>query len=856
MTGICVGKLRHECQDGGGHGKPLQVFLNDDGTYSGFCFRCGEYVEDPFEGKAAPPPPKKKTKEQIAEELREISEEWGTQSVRDIRKEVLEHLGIKIGVSETDGTTPVVMATPYYKDGEIVAYKQITINTTPKKVWSVGDQSDVDLFGWEQATNSGMKRLYITEGECFTPDAEVLTESGWITLAELSMEDKVCQVNQDKTYSFVTPLAIVKKQYEGNLVEYKSGSYYSLTTPEHNLVRIHHKTGELVKQKACDKKFYQAIPRVVNNSKGDLHVEELTARLQVMFSADFTFRKEGDLYGTFKEERKAIRCRELLKKWGGRYHESIDSKGYYSFFIHRGHGLPVSKLFNMSWLNSDCLPFIIDEVVYWDGNRVPNRDQIEFSSVLEHNADFIQAASHLCGYTSTKIYRECTIGGKRYEWIKVSILFNKKYSTTHMGYKIVEYKGSVMCATVPSGMLLVRQKGSISVSGNCDAAALIDILKRNNRKEEYRDVFPAVVSLPHGAGAAAKDIAKVLPKIRQHFKEVVLVFDMDAPGRKAVEEVCKIAPDFLSAELPCKDANECLQEGHIKTAFAAVMFKGARPKNSRIMSGSQLLEKALEPPRKGLSYPWEGLTHLTRGMRFGELNFWAAGVKSGKSTILDAMGGHFIKEHSLPILACRFEEVPAHTYRNIVGKIAGIQVVDPDIPIDMERFLEAEKLVRDKLLVYDIYQFARWDAMKADILYAIKDAGVKVIQIDPLTNLTAGMSAAEANDFLAGWSVEAAAMAKDFDVHFDVAVHLKAPESGKDHNRGGEILANQIAGSRAMTRACHAIFGIGANKDPTLPEEQRNIRKIQLLEDRLTGSVGEIAVYYDSTTGVLKEIYP
>lgn len=38
MTGICVGKLRHECPDGGGNGKPLQVYLNEDGSYSGFCF--------------------------------------------------------------------------------------------------------------------------------------------------------------------------------------------------------------------------------------------------------------------------------------------------------------------------------------------------------------------------------------------------------------------------------------------------------------------------------------------------------------------------------------------------------------------------------------------------------------------------------------------------------------------------------------------------------------------------------------------------------------------------------------------------------------------------------------------------
>lgn len=36
---------------------------------------------------------------------------------------------------------------------------------------------------------------------------------------------------------------------------------------------------------------------------------------------------------------------------------------------------------------------IIDELLHWDGNSVPNRNQIEYSSKLHHNAKFIHRSS-------------------------------------------------------------------------------------------------------------------------------------------------------------------------------------------------------------------------------------------------------------------------------------------------------------------------------------------------------------------------------------------------------------------------------------------------------------------------------
>lgn len=615
----CVEKLPHSCSSRNG----LQVFEKEGGGYDGYCFACGTYVEDPYKDKPAGYKPVfvKKSEEEIKAEVDEITG-YKTVELKDrkLRKESLEYFGIKIGVSEEDGVTPVSHYYPYYKDGVLVGYKARVIEN--KKFFAKGSIKDCSLFGWEQAIAAGGKKLFITEGECFTPEAQVLTPKGWISFKELGNE-KVLQVNEDGSSTFVDPIAYVDKHYEGKLVEYQSGSYYSLTTPEHNIVRI--KDGKFSKVKATNS-IHLPIPRTVSTvTNNTSHIEEIVARLQVMFSADFSFRKEGDLYGSFKKQRKIERAREILNRSGIRYTETNISRGMVSFFIHRGHNLPVSKLFNTEWLFSDQRETILEELLYWDGNRVPNRDQIEYSTKELHNAEFVQTLAHLCGYTSTIIKRT----RDKYTWYKVSILYKKQTSSTQKGFKEVDYSGKVMCVTVPSGMILVRQNESISISGNCDAVSLYQIFKDHNRGTNYAALDPPIVSLAHGAGSAVRDISKFATDIRKHFKEVVLVFDTDAVGKKAAEDVIKIFPDATVATLPDKDVNACLVSGKSKACYNAVVFNAQRPKNTRLVSVASVADAARKQVEWGYSWPYKALTDLTRGIRLGETYYLGSGVKMG-----------------------------------------------------------------------------------------------------------------------------------------------------------------------------------------------------------------------------------
>ena len=165
MAGKSLYKIKHNSHNCQSSGKPLQVFLNDDGTLSGYCFSCRVPVENPLGDNAVPPPDvKEKTEEEILAELQEIkSAPYFTSEHRKIPAEDLKHAGVRLLVSEFDGKTPYAAAFPYTKDGKIVRFK-ITTLSKPKRMWSVG-ATDVDLFNWERAKRVGGKTLFITEGE-------------------------------------------------------------------------------------------------------------------------------------------------------------------------------------------------------------------------------------------------------------------------------------------------------------------------------------------------------------------------------------------------------------------------------------------------------------------------------------------------------------------------------------------------------------------------------------------------------------------------------------------------------------------------------------------------------------------
>ena len=442
----------------------------------------------------------------------------------------------------------------YFRDTELINVKY----RGPKKSFKL--YKDAELIFYNLDSMKDMDYVIITEGECFHPSAEVLTDIGWVSFENLKphldMNAKVAQY-KDGVIEFVKPLAFVEKEFNGELIEMKNNQrFYSLTTPEHNMV-YEDRNGNLIKRKYHEASAALNIPRVGDHDGPGIELSNDEIRLAIAVSADFTMRRSGDIYGCLKKERKVLRMKEILDSLKIEYSCNLDNRGYHSFFIKRSNAPKyLFKEFPHDWIYQSTIhqkDLIINEILYWDGNSVPNRNQIEYSSNLYENAVFIQTIAHLTGYCSTIINRSNKFGS----WYKVSILFNKRATSNQSLKKSitkVPYKGLVNCVQVPSGMLIVRQNGCISISGNCDALSYIEA------------GYDSVISVPNGATKSAQQKLVYLDNCIDLFEEVKTIFiatDDDEPGRVLQEELARRLGKYRCRKvsfLGCKDANELLMK--------------------------------------------------------------------------------------------------------------------------------------------------------------------------------------------------------------------------------------------------------------------------------------------------------
>lgn len=394
------------------------------------------------------------------------------------------------------------------------------------------------------------KYCLFVEGECFSDTAEILTSNGWKLFKELTQDDLVAQY-LDGSITFVKPLALVRKEFNGKLVEFSKTrrNYYSLTTPNHNLVVC--RDGKEFKKKAIEISSPIRVKRsAIFNGEG-INLSDDELRLFCAVSADFTIRESGDLYAAFKKERKVERITSILDRLGVRYSNNIDGRGYNSIFIHRGHGLFVGKDFPMEWvskLTKHQIELILDEVIYWDGNHVKGRTMLEYNSNRYNNVLFIQTLCHLSGKRSVV----CRRSNEHGSWYKATIIQNGNTLISNKERKDVDYNGYVYCVTVPSGMIMVRQNEQISISGNCDALTYIEC------------GYEHVVSVPNGANKNLEYLDEFIDSHFEHLDVIYISTDNDRKGlevraellRRFGRDMCRIV-DYPK---PCKDINEVLMK--------------------------------------------------------------------------------------------------------------------------------------------------------------------------------------------------------------------------------------------------------------------------------------------------------
>ncbi|MGH7875967.1 MAG: LAGLIDADG family homing endonuclease [Candidatus Binatia bacterium] len=316
---------------------------------------------------------------------------------------------------------------------------------------------------------------------CFTPDAEVLTQDGWKFWPDVTEHDDICTLKEGQI-TYDKPIKVVVGDFDGELIGWKSPTIDLLVTPGHNLyVQDDHYRQPFFFETALEAESKRrTIARGSGMWIGEAPLiagaEEYAALLGI-YIADGNCHHNEVIFGNLPEHKK----KEFIS--------IITAAGYR--FIDRGYELSIGgKLANsfrdFGLAHEKYVPAHIKNATVsvikaflWgynlgDGNQ--RESNMTFTTVSQRLANDLQELALKVGWCASIRIRD-----RRNEpghEIKGYICYNKQiaYEVGVSQQKLKSeispdtcyrerYKGKVYCVTVPSHVIYVRRNGKACWSG-------------------------------------------------------------------------------------------------------------------------------------------------------------------------------------------------------------------------------------------------------------------------------------------------------------------------------------------------------------------------------------------------------
>jgi twinkle protein len=357
------------------------------------------------------------------------------------------------------------------------------------------------------------------------------------------------------------------------------------------------------------------------------------------------------------------------------------------------------------------------------------------------------------------------------------------------------------------------------------------------------------VSIPNGVNSAKKALASNLEYL-SNFEEVILMFDMDDPGREAAQSCAEILPNkAYIANLPYKDPNECLKNGESGAIISAIWTAQLyRPDD--IVYVEDVKEELSKPIENGLPWFLPTLTEATFGRRFGEIYGLGAGTGVGKTDVLTQQIAYDIGVLNEKVGTIFLEQKPKETVSRIAGKLAHKRFHIPDGTWSQDELNEAVDMLNGKVVMLDSFGQTDWKVVQNKIRFMVESENIRIVYLD---HLTAMAEAGNEKDSLEAIMKELAMLANSLNIIITFVSHLATPE-GVPHEEGGRVAIRHFKGSRSIGFWSHFMFGLERNQQHE-DEGKRSITTLRVLKDRHTGnSTGlTISLFYDRETGLLSE---
>lgn len=377
---------------------------------------------------------------------------------------------------------------------------------------------------------------------------------------------------------------------------------------------------------------------------------------------------------------------------------------------------------------------------------------------------------------------------------------------------------------------------------------------------ELQDCKYPVVSLGHGASAAKKTCAANYEYFDQ-FEQIILMFDMDEAGRKAVEEAAQVLPagKVRVAVLPCKDANECHMLGEDRAVMEQIWNAGPWIPDG-VVSALSLRERIREhlgsEDAVGMLFSGcSGLNDRTLGARGGEVIMVTSGSGMGKSTFVRQQALMWGKAMGKRVGLAMLEESVEETAEDLIGLNNHVRLRQSDdlknAIIEDGRFDQwfDELFGNDTFHLYDSFAEAEADRLLAKLAYMRTGLGCDVIVLDHISIVVSASEESDERKMIDRLMTKLKGFAKSTGVVLVVICHLKNPEKGKAHEEGRPVSITDLRGSGALRQLSDTIIALERNQQGDAP----NLVLVRVLKCRFTGDTG-IAGYmeYNKKTGWLE----
>ncbi|WP_196599046.1 DnaB-like helicase C-terminal domain-containing protein [Pectinatus frisingensis] len=373
-----------------------------------------------------------------------------------------------------------------------------------------------------------------------------------------------------------------------------------------------------------------------------------------------------------------------------------------------------------------------------------------------------------------------------------------------------------------------------------------------------------VVSLPFGCKSAL-DTFKANIDWLKGFEEVIVMFDMDEVGQKAVQSVVGLLPPhkLKIAQLPLKDPNECLIAGKADAIINAIWnAKEYRPDG--LVNAKDLKDVLFssEETQETFEYPWSPeLNKMTMGIRKGEMVLLTAGSGIGKSTMAREIAYKLKMKDGLKVGLVMLEENPKKTLKDILS-------IHCQLPLHLlwntldKKLLETmyDKVFGDgNFVLYDHFGSIEGGNLLDKIRYLITGEGCDYAIFDHVSIAVSGLdeSSGDERKCIDRLMTNLRALIEETGAGIVVVSHLrKSDMKATPFEQGGIISLDDLRGSGSLKQLPDIVLALERNQQAD-DESLKNTLKLRVLKNRFTGNTG-IAGYvrFNKSKNILEDVDP